>query len=78
MNYSQDLTGTRMSNYSPLPSHYQLAVDLESELRGLTRINSRCPENKYKPTYNCPNKNCYGGFGKPTDCISCLKLNVKK
>lgn len=61
----------------PYDSHYQLSVDLESELKGITRANSLCPANKYLgPAYNCPNKNCFSNGRGPgnTYCIPCMKL----
>ena len=60
----------------PYDSHYQLSIDLESELRGISRANSLCPSKKYNgPSHNCPNKNCFSNNrGSNTDCIKCMKL----
>ena len=37
---------------------YQEAVDLESELRGLTRTHSKCPQYKYQGKWVAKNCHC--------------------
>lgn len=58
---------------------YQEAIDFESELRGLTRSNSKCPQHKYQGrvvTKRCPNKNCHCLIRGPGNC-KCQKCNKK-
>ena len=47
-------------------------VTKENELWGLNRTYSHCPQNKYNPNHQCPNKNCHLN-GRPGHCESCVK-----
>ena len=49
-------------------------VDLESDLRGITRDLSHCSENKYKPRCVYCSKCTTGGL--PCGCVDCTKQNL--
>jgi hypothetical protein len=56
-------------------------VDVESELKNITRMNSHCPQFKYDPS--CPkSKTCFSTFDKsvpivpPPDACPILKNNI--
>ncbi len=69
------------SNLTPYASHYQASIDMESELRGLSRTASMCSSHKYKgPSHNCPNKNCSCGHKDKGNCscVKCVKVSNQK
>ena len=47
-------------------------ITRENELLGLTRTYSLCPNQKYHPGQQCPNKNCHLG-NRPGSCEKCVK-----
>lgn len=48
-------------------------VDLESDLRGQTRVLSNCDCTEYQPKCDCPN--CTDGL--PCGCLNCQEQNVR-
>jgi hypothetical protein len=54
-------------------------IDLESDLRNQTRLNSLCPQHKYAPICNCKLKNNYCKNCKlslPCSCAQCRQRNT--